>query len=307
MPLPEARFYPVSAAITQVLSQSERAPETLSSVLRILHQELKAEFSALWRVDYEQVVLRCVALVTAENAYPNFRTVSLARVFPVGEGLPGRVWKERGPLWIPDISQERNFPRQSVAAMEELRCAIAFPILHGNRVLGVYEFLFRECRPFRPVVMEFMVSAGRQIGLFLERMRVEYELTGSDETFHRLSDRYVDAIITIDERGSILYVNPALERLVGYSAAELHGKNLTVLMPPDLAIRHEVGFRRYIETGKRHISWDGVALRALHRDGHEFPVEIAFAETRRLGQRVFSGYLRPLGDPGDQSRQTPET
>lgn len=294
MPLPESRFYPVSAAITQVLSQSERAPQTLNSVLHILSDELRSDFSALWRVDYEQLVLRCMTLVADPEKYPQFSTVSLAREFSIGDGLPGRVWKERETLWIPDLSSDANFARASVAATEALQCAIGFPILHGNQVLGVYEFFFRQRRPFRPAVKEFMLSAGRQIGLYLERMRVQFELTGSDESFHRLSDRYVDAIVTIDERGYILYVNPAMERLVGYSAAELQGKNLTMIMPPDLVARHEAGFRRYLETGERRISWDGIKLRARHKDGHDFPVEIAFAEMRRLGQRVFSGYLRPL-------------
>lgn len=299
MPVPESRFYPISAAVTRELSQSVRAPEALHSVLQLLHTELRSDFSALWRVDYEQLVLRCVVAVTDEERFPQFKTVTLARRFALGVGMPGTVWQNREPVWMAELQGQMNFPRASVAAMEDLNCAVGFPICHASRVLGVYEFFFRERRTFRPQVEEFLMSVGRQIGLYLERLRVEYELTGSDESFHKLSDSYVDAIITIDERGAILYVNPALEQLSGYSVAELQGQNLTILMPADLAYRHEAAFERYLQTGQRRISWNGIELSLRRKDGIVLPVEIAFDENRRLGQRVFSGYIRPLNKSAD--------
>ena len=105
-----------------------------------------------------------------------------------------------------------------------------------------------------------------------------------------------DAIITIDAESRILSVNPATERIFGWSAQEMLGQPLTILMPADHTERHRVGMHRYLTTGARHIPWTGVTLPGLRRDGRQFPMEVSFGEFLHNGQRVFSGFLRDISD-----------
>ncbi|HYN85194.1 MAG TPA: PAS domain S-box protein, partial [Pyrinomonadaceae bacterium] len=104
-----------------------------------------------------------------------------------------------------------------------------------------------------------------------------------------------DAIITIDEESNILFANRAAERVFGYEAQELLGAKLTMLMPEYLRRVHEAGLGRYVETGVRHISWEGVELPGLHRTGREMTLEVSFGEFRdERGRHYFTGVARDV-------------
>lgn len=104
-----------------------------------------------------------------------------------------------------------------------------------------------------------------------------------------------DAVITIDEGSTILYVNPAATKIFGYGAGELLGASLTTLMPDYLRRAHEAGLARYVETGRRHISWDGVELPGLHKSGREMTLEVSFGESvDESGRHLFTGVARDV-------------
>lgn len=118
----------------------------------------------------------------------------------------------------------------------------------------------------------------------------------SYQRFRAIAETAPDAIFTIDETSTILFCNRAVERIFGWKAEELMGRNLDVIMAPSLRARHHHALGRYLSTGHRHIPWSGVELTALHRDGHEFPVEVSFGEFEEGSQRVFTGFVRDISD-----------
>ncbi|HXG64029.1 MAG TPA: ATP-binding protein [Blastocatellia bacterium] len=103
-----------------------------------------------------------------------------------------------------------------------------------------------------------------------------------------------DAIISIDQHSVILYVNPAAEKIFGHTAEEMLGQSLTMLMPEYLRHLHRAGLNRYLQTGERHISWQGVELPGLHKSGAEIPLEVSFGEFVRGGQHFFTGVIRDI-------------
>ena len=111
-----------------------------------------------------------------------------------------------------------------------------------------------------------------------------------------LAESTPDAIITIDERSVLQSVNPAGERLFGYSAADLVGSPLTRLMPERMRAPHAEGIARYLATGRRNIPWSALRLPILTRDGREVPAEISFGEFVADGRRMFSGIVRDVSD-----------
>ncbi|PYS13272.1 MAG: hypothetical protein DMG15_11695 [Acidobacteria bacterium] len=112
--------------------------------------------------------------------------------------------------------------------------------------------------------------------------------------FPIIAETASDAIITIDERSTILFVNAAAERIFGYSISEMLGQPMMMLMPEYLRFVHEVGLRRYIETGQRHISWQGMELPGLRKDGRTVALEISFGEFKLNGRRLFTGIARDI-------------
>src|SRR5207248_1477091 len=70
--------------------------------------------------------------------------------------------------------------------------------------------------------------------------------------------------------------------------------DLTMLMPDYLRRVHRAAVERYIQTGKRHLSWEAVQVPGRHREGYEIPLEISFAEYRQDRKHVFIGIIRDI-------------
>ncbi len=109
-----------------------------------------------------------------------------------------------------------------------------------------------------------------------------------------IHDSAVDAIVSIDELGIIETVNPATESLFGYSAGELIGQNITMLMPPSFHREHDDYIQRYLKTGVRKVIGIGREIVAQKKDGSEIPIHLAVSEVRLEGRRVFVGFVRDL-------------
>src|SRR2546427_181079 len=103
-----------------------------------------------------------------------------------------------------------------------------------------------------------------------------------------------DAIIVIDEQSTILFVNRASERIFGHREEQLVGQQLTMLMPDYLRQVHKQAIHRYVETGKKHLSWQQVELPGLHKSGKEICLEISFGEFVAEGKRIFTGMCRDV-------------
>jgi two-component system sensor kinase FixL len=118
-----------------------------------------------------------------------------------------------------------------------------------------------------------------------------------DASFFRdLVARSRDAIITIDTDSRVLFANDGVERTLGYDPDELEGGPLTEMMPERYQERHAEAIERYVTEGERQLDWDSIELPALHADGHEVPLSIAFEEHEYEGERVFTGIMRDISD-----------
>ena len=129
-----------------------------------------------------------------------------------------------------------------------------------------------------------------------DRKRAEDELKRSEARHRVVVETASDAVVSIDESGAIILANPATKRIFGYSPEELIGKPLTVLMPGAMRKLHEAGFKRYLETGTRHLNWQGTEVTALRANGEEFPAEVSFGEMTADRRKVFTGFIRDISE-----------
>ena len=103
-----------------------------------------------------------------------------------------------------------------------------------------------------------------------------------------------DAMIVIDEAGTILLFSEAAHRMFGYADAEVVGQNVRILMPNPDRDRHDSYMRHYMETGEAHIIGIGRVTTARRRDGSSFPIELAIGEAQGEHGRMFTGFIRDL-------------
>jgi two-component system, LuxR family, sensor kinase FixL len=104
----------------------------------------------------------------------------------------------------------------------------------------------------------------------------------------------VDGVVTIDERGSIQWCNPATEELFGYQTDELIGRNVSLLMPAPTRQEHDRYLANYLSGGPPKIIGVGREVEGRRRDGSTFPIDLAVTETIFHGRRVFTGIMRDL-------------
>jgi PAS domain S-box-containing protein len=107
-------------------------------------------------------------------------------------------------------------------------------------------------------------------------------------------DNVVDAIITINESGSIESWSNGAERLFGYKSEEVLRRNVKILMPDPHSSAHDGYIRRYIQTGERRIMGMRREVEALHKDGHRVAVDLGLSEMRIGKRRMFIGIVRDI-------------
>jgi two-component system sensor kinase FixL len=107
-------------------------------------------------------------------------------------------------------------------------------------------------------------------------------------------DTVPDAMVVIDERGVMHSFSSAAERLFGYSASEVLGKNVKMLMPSPYRENHDAYIERYLATGERRIIGIGRVVVGERKGGSTFPMELAVGEMRSSNQRFFTGFIRDL-------------
>ena len=127
-----------------------------------------------------------------------------------------------------------------------------------------------------------------------ERKEVERLVYESAERDRLLWETTTDVVLIVDEKSDIQFCNPAVHALLGYEVAELIGRPLELLQPESLREAHRKGFARYLKTNERRLDWRAVQTVALHRDGHELPVEISFSDMQIGGRRVFGAFMRDI-------------
>lgn len=107
-------------------------------------------------------------------------------------------------------------------------------------------------------------------------------------------DAALDAVILIDHLGHIQTFNRAAERLFGWSAQEMRGRNVSVLMPEPERSAHDLYLARYMQTGVAHIIGAGRELEAQRRDGSRFPIHLSVGRVDGTEPPQFVGFIRDI-------------
>jgi two-component system sensor kinase FixL len=119
-------------------------------------------------------------------------------------------------------------------------------------------------------------------------------IAGSEEHLRSILATVPDAMVIIDERGTIISFSAAAEKMFGYAEREVVGENVSMLMPSPDRERHDGYLNNYGRTGVRKIIGIGRVTTARRRDGNTFPIELSVGEAWVEGKRVFTGFVHDI-------------
>ncbi len=123
---------------------------------------------------------------------------------------------------------------------------------------------------------------------------MQAHLVAREAHLRSILDTVPEAMVVIDESGTITSFSAAAEKLFGFATSEAIGRNVRMLMPQPDRDAHDGYMDRYLETGQRRIIGYGRVVTGQKKDGTEFPMELAIGEARAAGRRIFTGFIRDL-------------
>ena len=176
--------------------------------------------------------------------------------------------------------------------------------LHRGERIRHYETI-RLAKDGRRVDISLTVSplfnqSGKVVGAskvardITERKLAEQALRETAARLRALTETAVDGVILIDARGVVLMFNPACEKLFGYSADEVIGENVKMLMPQPYRHEHDRYITNYRDTRDPKIIGVGREVIGLRKDGSTFPMDLSVGEARQDGESIFVGIIRDL-------------
>lgn len=218
-----------------------------------------------------------------------------------GQDLVGRVFATGQPEFTADIGADLSVYKAPLAEYLGIQSACAFPIVLGDNVVGVLEFFSQKRTEPIPRVHELMSSVGILLARVVERNRSTQKLRQSEEQLRAILDAAPDSIVSIDRDGLITRVNQATERVFGYSADELLGQNVSILMPAPYREEHDGYLARYLETREPHIIGTVREFQAQHKEGRIFPIDLTVNEIDHM--EMFIGIVRDISERKELEKQ----
>lgn len=182
-------------AVSRLLAESVEFTDAASKILQAICQSLNWDVGAFWMHERDSDALQCIEFWHAPTVeVSGFEQVLRRSRFSRGIGLPGRIWASGSPAWIPDVTQDIDFPAADTAAQGGLHAAVGFPIHNGAEFLGIMEFFSREIRQPDEGLLEMMSCIGSNISGSIERGRGE-ELLRQQEFEQRLARQIQEGLL----------------------------------------------------------------------------------------------------------------
>ncbi len=277
----------LSADVGNALVQNAGLENLLKLCAEIMVKHLNVAFARIWTFNPDKNVLE---LQASAGLYTHLDGIH-SRV-PVGKFKIGLIAKERLPHLTNDVLNDPRISDKEWAKGVGMKSFAGYPLIVDDRLVGVMCAFARHA--LTDAALEAMGAISNGIANGIERKRIENALRQSEEESRLVAETATDAVISINEKSIILFINRAATRIFGYQTEEMLGQNLSMLMPEYLRHLHTAGQERYLETGKKHLNWERIELPALHRDGHEFPLELSFGDYRKNNEHIFIGIARDI-------------
>ncbi|MBI3461983.1 MAG: response regulator, partial [Planctomycetes bacterium] len=167
----------VQHATSAILATSSTLAEAGAGILQVICGAFGWDLGEIWLADPRSKVLsRMAGWHRSLAAVDEFETLSQPVPASTGGELPGRIWTSNAPLWLPDLAEQKDFPRAAAAVKAGLHDAFGAPLHLGRELVGVMDFFSYEIQQPDGELLSLIDTIGQQIAQFIERKRAEETL-----------------------------------------------------------------------------------------------------------------------------------
>jgi PAS domain S-box-containing protein len=286
----ERRFFEF---MFKLIGEADSSHEVLTAAVQTVCHFTRCAMGQVW-LPAGDVLVCSPSWYCSGYGFEKLHAASEERHYRLGEGLPGLAWAKRQPLLLEDVREAGRFDRALAAQRAGVREAMAVPVVGADGVVAVLELFVTHERAGEPGRLERIARVAEELGPLVERRRAAEALAASQRRFQAVTEAAVDAIVSADSSGMVLTWNSGAERLFGWTADEIVGRPLTVIIPERFRALHSEGIARVRRTGTSRLAGQVVELAGLHRDGHELPIELSVGAWTGPDGLAFSGVLRDI-------------
>ncbi|QSJ16110.1 PAS domain S-box protein [Nostoc sp. UHCC 0702] len=216
---------------SQAITRAVDVKSALKFVLRLICNTINWDFGEAWLPSDDRSILEHSLVWYAESSnLEEFGRQSQSVKFPPGAGLPGRVWYNREPEWIENVSQVRQpiFWRSLQAAKVGLKAGFGVPILAGNQVLAVLVFFKRSSMAVDKRLLLLVRAVAAQLGGLIERKHVEAAHRLSEERLHLALEASDLGLWDWNISSGKIYRDWRWRKMLGYKDDEIPDNELAI-------------------------------------------------------------------------------
>ncbi len=147
----------------------------------------------------------------------------------------------------------------------------------------------------------------RTLRLAAETAATQKALVEGEQRLRLVIETAYDAFVAMDGEGKIVGWNEQAERTFGWKRSEVIGESMADrIIPAASREAHTRGLKRFLEAQEGPVLGQRLELSAVHRDGHEFPIEVTISVVKLGETYVFNSFLRDITERRDSARQRDE-
>ncbi|MCP4254224.1 MAG: PAS domain S-box protein [Candidatus Scalindua sp.] len=274
----------------QLLWDEEDVNKTMNRIVNLITETLKTKFCMIYLYDKTNNSLCPVSGVGWKEGIVGHTTLNVEP----GSYTEFNLSKLK-PVVIDDLRNETRFSILPLLAEHGVVSGVSVPMIVGDSVLGVLGVYTEELTSFTKHDTNFLQSVGYIVAAAVEGRRAEKEIENEREYIGNLIETAKDAIVGINEKGTISIWNQSAENIFGYPENEIIGQPVTTIIPEKYRKQHAAGLQKFIKTGEFKNLDKTLDVFGITKEGVEIPIEMSLTAQKIENDRyLFTAIIRDL-------------